>query len=326
LKRFNPNTALLVVDMQAGFDDPAWGARNNRAVETNVAALIAAWRAASAPVVHVHHNSPGGDGRLRAGTAGATPKPEALPTGGEAVYSKSVNSAFIGTSLEADLHKRGVTGLVIVGLTTNHCISTTARMAGNLGFETFVVSDATAAFDRPALDGSRRAAEEVHAAALSDLRDEFASIVETQAAIAALAPCSAAEAIFVGRGGGQTPAGDGPPSAAAERRRVIFEEMVRRLAQPGLNATRLAAALGVTPRYLHRLLEPTGRSFSQHLLDRRLDLVAQRLADPQTWQAHIADLAYGAGFSDLSHFNRNFRRRFNVTPKAWRRLRASDAR
>jgi nicotinamidase-related amidase len=97
-----------------------------------------------------------------------------------------VNSAFIGTNLEADLRTLGIETLVLVGLTTNHCVSTTARMAGNLGFETMVVADATATFDRANLDGTMRRAEDVHQAALSDLRDEFAQIVTTKWLLAAL--------------------------------------------------------------------------------------------------------------------------------------------
>lgn len=181
------NAALLVVDLQAGFDDPAWGPRNNPGAEANVARLIAAWRNARCPVIHAHHDSPKPSGLLRRGTAGHAVKPEALPRDGERVYRKTVNSAFIGTSLEADLRARDIETLVIVGLTTNHCISTTARMAGNLGFETMVAADATAAFDRANLDGTMRRAEEVHQAALSDLRDEFAQIVTTKWLIAALA-------------------------------------------------------------------------------------------------------------------------------------------
>jgi nicotinamidase-related amidase len=186
LKRLSRNTALLVVDMQAGFDDPAWGPRNNPAAEANVASLIAVWRATRAPLIHVHHNSPDAGGRLRAGTPGVVPKPEAQPLPGEPIYLKAVNSAFIGTSLEADLRRMAIDTLVIVGLTTNHCISTTARMAGNLGFETYVVADATATFDRRALDGALRHAEDVHAAALSDLQGEFATVVDTQSVIAAM--------------------------------------------------------------------------------------------------------------------------------------------
>jgi nicotinamidase-related amidase len=186
--------ALLVVDMQQGFDDPAWGVRNNPAAEANVAALLGAWRAASAAVIHVHHDSADTAGLLRRGTAGHAPKPEARPLRTEKVYRKRVNSAFIGTSLEADLRAAGLGAVAIVGLTTNHCVSTTARMAGNLGFDTFVVADATAAFARPDLAGRLRPAEDVHAAALSDLQDEFAQIVETRAVLAALAAREAAHA------------------------------------------------------------------------------------------------------------------------------------
>jgi nicotinamidase-related amidase len=180
-------TALLVIDMQLGFDDPAWGRRNNPDAERNVAALIAAWRRAGAPVIHVHHDSPAADGRLRPGQPGNAVKPEARPAPGERIYRKTVNSAFIGTSLEADLIAAGVRGVVIVGLTTNHCVSTTARMAANLGFSTVVVQDATAAFERLALDGSVRPADDVHNGALSDLRDEFAEVTHAAAVIAGMA-------------------------------------------------------------------------------------------------------------------------------------------
>jgi nicotinamidase-related amidase len=187
VKTLGRNAALLVVDMQVGFDDPSWGIRNNPMAEANVAAVLAAWRAARAPVIHVHHDSPHPSGLLRRGARGNVPKPEAQPLESEAVYRKRVNSAFIGTSLEADLRARGIEALAIVGLTTNHCISTTARMAGNLGFVTFVLADATATFDRASLDGRLRPADEVHDAALSDLQDEFAQVVDTRAVLAALA-------------------------------------------------------------------------------------------------------------------------------------------
>lgn len=186
--RFLPrNTALLVVDMQKGFDDPVWGPRNNPDAEANVAALIAAWRAANAPIIHIHHNSPDPSGRLRPGTPGNAVKPEARPQENELVFRKTVNSAFIGTGLEAALDTIDTRTLVVVGLTTNHCVSTTVRMASNLGFETFVAADATAAFDRVGLKGEIRRAEDVHNAALSDLQDEFAQILNSDRLIDALA-------------------------------------------------------------------------------------------------------------------------------------------
>lgn len=184
------NTALLVIDMQKGFDDPAWGPRNNPQAEANVAALLAAWRDAGAPILHVHHDSPGPSGRLRHGTPGNAVKPEARPLEGERLYRKSVNSAFIGTGLEADLRVSAISTLVIAGLTTNHCISTTARMAGNLGFRTLIAADATAAFDLVGLDGKVRPAGDVHAAALSDLQDEFAQLVDTDWLIGAIEEAS----------------------------------------------------------------------------------------------------------------------------------------
>ena len=187
------NTALVLIDVQQGFLDPSWGERNNPQAEANIARLLSAWRENARPVFHVHHDSRSPQGCFRPGTPGNRPRPEVAPLPGEAVYHKHVNSAFIGTTLEGDLRAAGIETLVIVGLTTNHCVSTTARMAGNLGFATFVVSDATATFARKVLDGRLRSAQEVHDAALSDLNEEFAEIVTTEAALAAAdAGCAAA--------------------------------------------------------------------------------------------------------------------------------------
>ena len=186
MKQFDRRTVLLVIDVQIGFDDPGCGERNNPAAEANVAALLAAWRAVAAPIVHVHHDS-GVSGRLRLGMPGHAVKPEAQPLPGEPIYVKDAHSAFIGTELEADLRNHGARTLVVVGLTTNHCISTTVRMAGNLGFEVFVVADAVAAFDGTYVDGRPRLAAEVHDGALSDLQGEFAEIVDTAAVLAAVA-------------------------------------------------------------------------------------------------------------------------------------------
>ena len=114
------------------------------------------------------------------------PTIQAVPRDGEAVYQKWVNSAFIGTTLETDLRQRKIASLVVVGMTTNHCVSTTVRMAGNLGFHTYVVADATATFDRAGADGRPRSAAEVHNAALGDLHMEFAEVVDTETVIRGL--------------------------------------------------------------------------------------------------------------------------------------------
>ena len=180
--------ALLIVDVQRGFDDPFWGSRNNPEAEANIARIVAAWRETGRPLFHILHDSTSPDSPLRPGQPGNLPKPEAEPRGGEHVLRKTVNSAFIGTGLEAELREAGVDTVVIVGLTTNHCVSTSVRMASNLGFQTYIVTDATATFDRVGLDGRKRPAAEVHSSALSDLQDEFAILVSTDAVIGAVSP------------------------------------------------------------------------------------------------------------------------------------------
>jgi|GEM_PF-30165 len=179
------STALVVIDVQQGFLDPDWGPRNNSDAETNIATLIGAWRSANRSIHHVYHASRSPLGKLRQGTPGFDPMPEAIPLDGEPVHVKRVNSGFIGTNLERDLRAQGIDTLVIVGLTTNHCISTTTRMAGNLGFNTYIVSDATATFARAGLDGQLRSATQVHEDALSDLDEEFAQVVTTAQVLAA---------------------------------------------------------------------------------------------------------------------------------------------
>ncbi|MEP6475108.1 MAG: cysteine hydrolase family protein [Gemmatimonadota bacterium] len=168
--------ALLIVDAQQGFDDPRWGTRNNPEAERRIATLLAAWRRASWPVVHVQHMSTEPDSPLRPELAGNAFIPEAVPLDGEPVFQKSVNSAFIGTALESHLHREGIGQLVIAGMTTDHCISTTVRMAGNLGFDVVLVEDATATFDRVGPDGIHYSADQVHRLALASLHGEFAQV------------------------------------------------------------------------------------------------------------------------------------------------------
>ncbi len=179
-------TTLLNIDLQLGFDHPRWGRRNNPFLERRASELLRAWRLAGRPLVHVRHTSTDPSSPLLSGQRGNEFKPETAPLAGEVVIEKRVNSAFIGTSLETRLRHAGCSGLVIVGLTTNHCVSTTARMAANLGFATWVVGDATATFDRVGPDGVEHLAEKIHQVALSDLHGEFATVVDTAAVIDAL--------------------------------------------------------------------------------------------------------------------------------------------
>ena len=179
MTKLPPSAALIVVDVQQAFLDPLYGERNNPDAESNIGRLLAAWRSSGRPIRHIVHDSVEPNSLLRPGVPGNAIQAVAAPKAAEPVYRKHVNSAFIGTNLEQDLRHDGIDTLVIVGLTTNHCVSTSVRMAGNLGFSTFVVSDATATFARPAIDGTVRPAESVHWAALSDLRGEFATVVDT---------------------------------------------------------------------------------------------------------------------------------------------------
>jgi nicotinamidase-related amidase len=173
-------TALILIDVQKGFDAPFWGSRNNPYAESNMVRLLEAWRGTGRPIVHIRHMSVESESPLRPGQSGNDFKNEVAPLPGEHIEEKIVNSAFIGTGLEQYLRKNGLETLVIVGLTTDHCVSTSTRMAGNLGFQTYVVADATATFDRTAHDGRRFLADEVHAFALASLHDEFATVVSTK--------------------------------------------------------------------------------------------------------------------------------------------------
>ena len=177
------DAALLLIDVQQGLDDPRYGARNNPDAEQRIADLLAAWRDARRPVIHVQHLSLEPQSPLRAEAPGHAFKVEALPMPGEPVFRKHVNSAFIGTELEAHLRARGIGSLVIAGITTDHCVSTTARMAGNLGFAVTVVDDATATFERRGPDGAHYSADLMHRAALASLHGEFATVCSTRAVL-----------------------------------------------------------------------------------------------------------------------------------------------
>ncbi|MEM9777718.1 MAG: cysteine hydrolase family protein, partial [Chloroflexota bacterium] len=133
---------------------------------------------AQRPVIHVKHNSTNPNSPLRPGQLGNEIKDEVMPQAGEPVFEKTVNSAFIGTNLEQYLHEQGIQSLVVVGLTTDHCVSTSTRMAANLGFEVTLISDGTATFERD-FNGRHVSAEEMHNIHLASLNDEFCTVKTT---------------------------------------------------------------------------------------------------------------------------------------------------
>jgi nicotinamidase-related amidase len=175
-----PTTALILIDLQKAIDDPSWGVRNNPGAEENVRSLLAHWRRTSRPIVHIRHLSRFPGSTYRDGQPGVEFKEAARPVLDETVLTKNCASAFIGTALEAWLKGKGAQDVVIAGVITNNSVEATARMAGDLGFRTIVVSDATFTFGRKDFDGRFRSADEVHAMSLANLDGEYASIHATR--------------------------------------------------------------------------------------------------------------------------------------------------
>jgi nicotinamidase-related amidase len=179
--------ALIIIDMQKGMADPAAGTRNNPQAERNIAALLGAWRAAGAPVVHLRHISRHRASRFWPGQRGAEFQDALAPLAGEHVVEKNVPCAFVNTALERWLRVRGIERLLIAGVSTNNSVEASARTAGNLGFATEVLADATFAFAMTDYAGTPRSADDVHAMALANLDGEYATITDTASALAGLA-------------------------------------------------------------------------------------------------------------------------------------------
>lgn len=173
--------ALLVVDVQQGFDDAAyWGPRNNPSCEDNIAALLAEWRARHRPVVFVRHDSLEPRSPLRPGQSGNAFK-ELVTGQPDLLVSKSVNSCFHGTpDLDGWLRAHDLGGFVLTGITTNHCVETTARVGGNLGHRVVLALDATHTFDRRGPDGILVTADRLARITATNLHGEFATVVNTQ--------------------------------------------------------------------------------------------------------------------------------------------------
>lgn len=188
------NAALVVVDVQQGFEEEAyWGPRNNPDADRNIAGLIDAWQASGRPVVFVRHDSTAPGSPLRVGYSGNAFKEyveerRGKGTGAELFLTKSVNSAFYGTpDLDAWLRAAGVRQIVVAGIQTNMCAETTARMGGNLGYEVFFAFDATHTFDAVGPWGWALGADELARATAVTLHGGgFASVVRTAELVAAV--------------------------------------------------------------------------------------------------------------------------------------------
>ncbi len=182
--------ALVVINVQNAIDDPLWeryGNRNNPNAERNIARLLAAWRQSKLPIYHVRHDSRSADSPYRPGQRGNDFKPEAGPLPGETIVAKRTNSAFVHTDLEQQLQNAGHTTLVVAGVITNNSVEATVRMAGNLGFQTYLVEDACFTFARPDWKGRVRTAEEVHAMSLANMHEEYCTVLTTGEALRRLA-------------------------------------------------------------------------------------------------------------------------------------------
>lgn len=184
--RLPRDTVLMVLDVQEAIDDHIWGPRNNAGAEDRIASLIAAWRGAGLPIIHIRHDSIEPRSPYRPGAPGHGFKPEAIPLPGEIVIAKETNSAFIGTGLEQRLDALGATDLVVCGVLTNNSVETTVRHAGNLGYRVFVPGDACWAVDKRDLTGTVWPAETVHQLSLANMHGEYAVVAGTTDILAAL--------------------------------------------------------------------------------------------------------------------------------------------
>ena len=178
IRQFNRDTALLMIDVQDGVDVlQHWGGdngrRNNPDAETHIAEILTAWRSIGLPVCFTAHDSREAASPLKLSEAGGAFKAGLGPNPGELIFEKDVNSGFIGTSLEIELRRAGINRLVAVGFFTNMCVATTVRMAGNMGFDTYLVTDACACTNRIGPDGTDYDAELVHAMTIANLHGEF---------------------------------------------------------------------------------------------------------------------------------------------------------
>jgi nicotinamidase-related amidase len=180
------NAVLIPIDMQRAFDTAPWPRRWNDRLDENGLALLAAWRAATRPIIHVRHDSVEPNSTLRPETPGNAHRPGFEPQGSEPLVTKSVNAAFIGTDLDLRLRRLGADTVVLFGISTDMCVSTSVRVGANMGYRVILVEDACDCFDLPDGADGTIAARDVHRAHIATLRHEFATVLRTADVLASL--------------------------------------------------------------------------------------------------------------------------------------------
>ena len=174
------DTALILIDVQQGFDDPAWGPRSNPAAEANIGRLVEAWTANGWPIVRVRHASSKPGSPLAADQPGHAYKPVVADLTPALEIVKSVHTAFLGTpDLHEWLTRSGIRQVVITGIQTNRCCETTARWAGDLGYDVIFALDATFTFDEKSLT-----ADQISASTAASLDGHFGQVVSTDEVLA----------------------------------------------------------------------------------------------------------------------------------------------
>ncbi len=180
-----PRSVLLPIDNQRGFSGPLWHRHETRVAESNGLRLLDCWRSLGLPIIHIKHDSIDPSSALRPGHPGNAFRPGFSPLQSESLVSKSVNAAFIGTDLDLRLRRLDIQTVVVFGFSIDMCVSTTARVASNLGYHTIVVADASACAD--IIDALGRIdAADLARAHLATLNNEFADVVNTDDVICAL--------------------------------------------------------------------------------------------------------------------------------------------
>ncbi|MCH1512306.1 MAG: isochorismatase family protein [Acidimicrobiales bacterium] len=178
IRQFDMGTALLLIDVQIGVDDLShWGGvtgrRNNPDAEKKMLDLLIKWRSTGLPVAFTQHDSVESNSPLKLNLPTGRQKLGFEIQSGDIAVTKNVNNGFIGTSLQNDLNACSVNRLVVVGFFTNMCVEATVRMAGNLGYDTYLIPECCATTNRLGPGGVDYDPELIHAITVANLHGEF---------------------------------------------------------------------------------------------------------------------------------------------------------